>query len=316
MRDAFVAANLAGVCAVSTLYGIFFLLFCTYVYLVVRDEIRRKQRSPRARSAYRSVAFIGSILLFVNITMHWIVLVYQASMAFVYFEGENSAFFVFADMGSTPYVMVVALSAVVVVIADCLLIYRLWIIWDGSRRVIVFPILGVVAAAASIGVVIHKGAVYEYGDSASLAEVNRLLLSPYACTFVTNLYSSGFIWWKLWSSSRTAIGLEGGSVHIVTRALIVFMESAALYMTSVFVCLLAAINGSNAEDCLGEALIPLTGIAFMLINVRVKLGYSMHSPGDPVSRANPSARFGSPEAALTFTDGEGYELSEATKREG
>lgn len=71
------------------------------------------------------------------------------------------------------------------------------------------------------------------------------------------------------------------------------IEVAALYVGIIVLYFVVHLSGSPVQFFIQDAISPLSGITFMLINVRVGMGYSMHlSPARPTTSEDRMNRSG------------------------
>lgn len=82
---------------------------------------------------------------------------------------------------------------------------------------------------------------------------------------------------------------------ITQDILAIFIESAALYVVFMLIYIGVYASGAIWEVAFGEMMVPITGIAFTLINVRVNLGFmwKREEPSHSLSewRANRTGSF-------------------------
>lgn len=132
------------------------------------------------------------------------------------------------------------------------------------------------------------GVVYQLSqlDAASsvfVSDVGRWISADYSCTFVTNVYSTFGIAWKVWHVRQPGNrSYDGGNLQ---RVLAMMVESAALYTSYAIFFFVAYQVNSNIQYTAIDSLCPIAGIAFTMINVRVGLGWAQ--------RANQSSQISS-----------------------
>ncbi|THU80540.1 hypothetical protein K435DRAFT_695413, partial [Dendrothele bispora CBS 962.96] len=72
---------------------------------------------------------------------HWIVLFIRLFQAFGYIPNVNRPAMFFADLKETSMIVYGAFLALTILISDCIVLYRLWCIWNHNHLVIIFPCL-------------------------------------------------------------------------------------------------------------------------------------------------------------------------------
>ncbi|KAJ6548777.1 hypothetical protein B0H19DRAFT_855388, partial [Mycena capillaripes] len=71
---------------------------------------------------------------------HWTIVIYQAFFAFIDLGSSVAEDTFYADLAQPAEVAKSIFLFGAVLLGDALVTYRLWIIWGGNRRVIIFPI--------------------------------------------------------------------------------------------------------------------------------------------------------------------------------
>jgi len=268
-----VGMNLASISVSGLLYGIFFVLFSASTYLMARRQNRLISVHSGGRfRAFKNPFQISGILFFATITGNWVVIVYRSFEAFLYYQGGSMpAEYYIATPESE--VLKVGFMLGTVVIADAMLVYRLWVIYARNRYVILFPLF---TFAASVGLCI--AILIRLKESASLIAAARILLEGcWVCSVCTNLYCCVMIAWRLYrASSLTAQLLMQSETRSVYRALLIFIESAALFVGWEIIFMICyKFSTRGYPTFLIEDTWPIVcGIAFMLINIRVGMGYT------------------------------------------
>jgi len=96
-------------------------------------------------------------------------------------------------------------------------------------------------------------------------------------TILTNSSSSGLIAWKLWRM-KESLPLSASRQRTMSWYLGVIIEMAALYVAVTLVYFISNLTGSTIQFIFEDNMAPAAGIAFMLINVRVGMGYATQPP--------------------------------------
>jgi len=282
-----VSSNLAALSMDSLLYGVYFVLFCISTFLMVR----RQHRYVNSLPVMRNPAFVGGMFLFMVVTAHWIIVVYRSFPAFLYFDGGTDPLAYYTDLGRKSYVVATALAVIQPVIADLVLIYRLWIIWSRNPYIIVLPLL-VISAVLGCGIgAVYELVIFRVGDSIFEAILSNLITACCAMSAGNNIYCCTFIVAKLWHVHRMTRDL-GAGVDLMS-ILVVFIESAGLYVFWTVFYLIVYATGSVLEPVIGILLLPVAGIAFTLINVRIGMGYATQT--DSSSRTLSEWKIASPQ---------------------
>ncbi|KAI0923827.1 hypothetical protein AcW1_006681 [Taiwanofungus camphoratus] len=224
-----VSANLAALCVGSVLYGIFFVLAVLSIYLLVlrRREIAAKSPVASApRPIYLTPIIVAAIAISITITGHWIVTVVRLFDAFVNFDGGARPAAFYGEQSQPTQVVKTVSISITFLIADVMLIYRLWIVWGYNYLVIIFPactVLGLVAAAVGTA---HSFATCPPDTTIFTSSFKAWLTTEYVFTFTTNVYCSLFIAWRVWRAHIES--REYGATSLMGLIAII-VESAALY---------------------------------------------------------------------------------------
>ncbi|KAJ7791661.1 hypothetical protein B0H14DRAFT_3160761 [Mycena olivaceomarginata] len=131
-------------------------------------------------------------------------------------------------------------------------IYRLWIVWNKSTPVVILPLLALLGMiAGGIGV-------------------------THQLTIITNIYSTGLIAYRIHkintlASSTGLTRVNGG--EDLKSVMAILVESSALLSTWIVFEMITYATKSPLEGFVLVTLGTVSGISFMLINVRVALGW-------------------------------------------
>nr|VWP02052.1 Zn(2)-C6 fungal-type domain-containing protein [Ganoderma boninense] len=254
--------NLALTCVESALYGIFFLLATTSLSVLVA----RRWRSPNGTSTLsvggtllRSPLVIATLLLFITVS---------GSMDY---EGGRNMTGYYLLVESPPQVVAAAFVVASVIVGDIILTYRVWIVWDKKLATIIFPAL----CTCAYIVVVQLFAVFKPEESIFVSASKRRVITTAALTLSTNMYGTGCIAYRIWTTNRAMKHERAAGPGMgLSEALVIFVESAALYTSWTFFFLVSYIASSPLEAFAFHCIPAATGISFMLIIVRVGLGFS------------------------------------------
>jgi len=275
--------NLAALACESLLYGMYFVLFISSMYLLVVRSLasrkshyvsagRAKSRSALRDSVFRSTVFIAAICLFCVVTAHWITTVYRAFLAFIYFRDGDAATEFYADISQVTELIHKGLLLLSILIGDCLIIHRLWVVWERRWPVVLFPIFMLVALALCSIITVFTVSLK---DTATDFFSDPWLTTNCFITLVTNVYSTGFITYKIWNISAQPVGRIGASK--LRDFLVIVVESAALYASWVIVYTATFRAGSLVQYAVIQCAPAVVGIVNALIHTRVGLGWALET---------------------------------------
>ncbi|KAH9934353.1 uncharacterized protein B0H18DRAFT_556634 [Fomitopsis serialis] len=273
-----VSANVATIFMESFFYGIFFVLSISSIYLLTYRQKRMLQTThpihaaaPVFSALCKTPMFLGAIALSITITAHWILTCIRAFQAFVHFEDGTDPLAFYGDLKQMTEVVKTGFLMTSLVIGDAMVIYRLWIIWNRRLSIVIFP-LCTLAGLTACGVgITYQFTQYYPGENVFVSQAGRWITSDCAFTLCTNVYSTTLIAYRVWNSQRHVKAYTGANV---LSMLATFVESAALYTSWTTFFFISYQTHSNLQFTAVDTWAEMSGISFMLINVRVGLGWA------------------------------------------
>ncbi|KZT64154.1 hypothetical protein DAEQUDRAFT_741486 [Daedalea quercina L-15889] len=236
------AIQLASLCLVSVLYGIFTVLCLSSSYFLLAS---RSRQSPHERQhVLRSPIFVGNLVLFASITAHWSLTVARVLQAMFYFRHGTEADLYLNDMSQPTNIAQSAVFVFCLSVYDALMIHRVWVLWRHSKAVVIFPVCTWLAYTARVSIV-----------QVATANIASII-------------------WRVWIASRKLRAFwNDPTTHIIS----IFIESALLWIAWV-AFFLAAYEAQSCLQNIGNLAGPvIAGISLMLINARVGLGSAFDS---------------------------------------
>ncbi|KAF9477272.1 hypothetical protein BDN70DRAFT_862090 [Pholiota conissans] len=259
------AVTLVSVFVESTLYGLFIALFMASTVLIFR-----KAKSPR--NSLNKPLLFASVSMFILGTTHVGVDLRRTMDAFL----QSSDPLTFLGRVNEPiYVAKSTAYAIQTLVGDAFILYRVYLVWNGDRKV-VFPIL--ICFIASIGVGI--GALQAFARASPdapvfISDLQNWIVSFFALTLTTNFTSTSesLIAFRIWWVHRRTRGILG-SRRTILPAMVVIIESGAIYSACLVILLSLYLSGSFAQYIVLDAVTQVIGVVFSLVIVRVALGIS------------------------------------------
>ncbi|KZT02783.1 uncharacterized protein LAESUDRAFT_684617 [Laetiporus sulphureus 93-53] len=277
------SANLATAVMESLFYGIFLVLsfFSMYILQYRRSQVSSLPPNPRAtrNMVYLTPMSIAAVCLLITNTAHWIIMVYRLFQAFLYYEKGTQPVEFYKDASQPSEVTQTAVLMISLIIGDAMIIYRLWIVSGYNWYIAIFPSSTLVGLA-----VCTVGSIYELtrsraGGDIFFAPTGHWITANCVFTLCTNVYSTAMIACKIWHANKEAKRFGGSSLMGVTGILV---ESAALYTAWTILFFVTYSIQSNLQSTCSETYCAVAGIAFMLINVRVGMGWAQRAHVSPV----------------------------------
>ncbi|KAJ6509787.1 hypothetical protein DFH09DRAFT_1198640 [Mycena vulgaris] len=223
-------------------YGIYFVLFCICMYILLH----------RPSSGGNTVLLVTAIALFTFSTI-LIVLI----LVLVTAEIEELASIPSDSIQNAAYVIYAINNS----IADGLLIYRCYVVWNHDWRVIVLPVMLLIASTAC-GLDVFLDATPQFA----------VIL---ATNFLATGLTAGRIWWI---SHHSRAYLEAAAQRRYASAIALVVESGMLYSATILAFLIVISFpslSSTLEEPLLQIVTQVMGIAPTLIIVRVGLGVAV-----------------------------------------
>ncbi|KAJ7495153.1 hypothetical protein FB451DRAFT_973509, partial [Mycena latifolia] len=237
-----VSVSMATVALEGLLYGVFLVLFFTIMYLRAKRYSAAPHLSQSCRAILNPIA-LSAAAMCGTITAHWILTVDRFFLAFLYFKNGAAPLLLYADLSHPTEI-----AKTGIIVGDAVIIYRVWLIWNRNNRIVVFPILCWCAFfVCTIGVT-YQFSRYNLGDNVFLMSSGRWITSNWV--FIVTLALPGL--------SHAPM-----SAHNFWTVYVPYLFFAISYE-----------HGSNLQFFAIDLAPAVVGIANMLIQVRVGLGWS------------------------------------------
>ncbi|KAK7061997.1 hypothetical protein R3P38DRAFT_2832784 [Favolaschia claudopus] len=261
----------------SFIYGLFLSLsiFSNMLYIqrIGRSQGMRSRRMLMG-TILRKPMIIGGLLMTLLISARWILDVIDTAHGFLVSRDPE---LYFAAPLRPRAVVEVGFVPVSVLICDIMIIYRLWIVWNKSSVVVLFPMLALLGQLANGIGGTYQLAVTRPGESMYTGKLEQWLVQESVFNLGTNLYATGFIAYRI---CATSFGLSDPTITRVntgnnlSKSMAIVVESCVLLSVWIIIGIISySIKSPFHWFVLGN-IGTISGIAFMLINVRVALGWS------------------------------------------
>ncbi|KAK0488214.1 hypothetical protein EDD18DRAFT_645706 [Armillaria luteobubalina] len=202
--------------------------------------------------------------------------------------------------GSTSVILTGEVTALLsTVLADATLIWRCWIVWGRSWRVVLVPIACTTLATASRGIVAYYdtfGPLMSPQASFLQKAVNWAMLYA-SLVMATLLWCTILIIYRILRAGGTA-----GRLRVFQRVIEMLVESAALYSTMIVILLVFEARNEVAAIYIEVLASAMRGIMPTMLVGRVAAGHAR--PDDSWSEGTPrsSIRFGNYSASQNDTE--------------
>jgi len=254
-------------------YGIFTISFSLCIWVLVF-------RNGRDRPV-NLVMLIVAILLFVFASSDIAFALVQAIDGFVLYTGAGGPNQYFSTAGANWVNLArLACTGFQTGVADGLLLYRLYLVYQRAWKVMVLPVLlyigGTVCGCAVIWIEAHTGNIFQNVNIAQ--RLSSFGLACFILTLVLNLFVSSLLAYRIWATNRElrkAMNLQnpnGGSPKGFTPVMKIVVESCAIYSVSLLVQIIVYWADGYAFYIVSDIIIHIVGIVFTMLIVRVALG--------------------------------------------
>ncbi|KAG1725528.1 hypothetical protein EDB19DRAFT_1915044 [Suillus lakei] len=245
------------------LYGFSVLMFMGTVWSLTYKQ--------RIQDINRPIIVVAILLLILS-TAHIIVNIIRVEDGFVKYRdtypGGPAAFF--ADVSQETYLIKHALYVLQTLLADGVVIYRCYVVWQSVWIVVLPSMLWCsVAVTGVIGLYCASQSTIYSGDIYAQVLANWVT-AFFALTIATNLSSSGLLVYRIWSIERNASAARAtkGTMMPLMRVL---MDTAVLYSVVLFTALICFICSNNGEVVVLDMVMPIVSIAFYMVLIRIAI---------------------------------------------
>ncbi|PBK90554.1 hypothetical protein ARMGADRAFT_1111903 [Armillaria gallica] len=190
-----------------------------------------------------------------------------------------------------PILLTIGIDAILsAVLADAALIWRCWIVWGRSWRVVLVPIVCTTLAIASRGIVAYYSA---FGPIENISP--RALYLENIVNWAV-LYSSLIMATLLWCTILIiyrilSVGGAAGRMRVYQRLIEMLVESALLYSAVIVVLLVFEVRNETSGAYVEEVAIAIRAIAPTILVGRVAAGHARPDDSWSGSTTASSLRF-------------------------
>jgi len=264
MAIALDTASLIALCVESILFGLLAALVAVTIHLLFAKRRVRPLQKPIV-----VVAVSMLLLAFIHLTID----MQRILRAFT--GGDKDAVTYLNDLEKSTYVVKNAVHVMQTLLGDGFVIYRVYIVWNYKRWIVGPPLVLLVASCVTgIYTIVSEARL---APSAPVFALKNWVSTFFSITLFTNFSCTALIAYKIWSTTRqTGQLLSTSGVHSRSTfsALMIVVESGAIYSISLVTLLATFLSGSWSQYIALDAVVQIIGIVFTLIIVRIGLGLS------------------------------------------
>ncbi|KAG2008097.1 hypothetical protein CC2G_013563 [Coprinopsis cinerea AmutBmut pab1-1] len=269
----------------SLLVGIFIILTSASLYLWFGRARRNATTTSRSTLRAGCLTFcrwirnplvFGSIVLFVIVLAHWAGTTTRLMIAISILNENRSPLMFYTNLAHPTSVLLCLLVAISAPVVDSLLIWRLWVVSGRSKILILPPILAVATFLAD-GLRVTVWFTNAHGKSIFDPEIKYWILANIVLTALSNLYCSVGLMYHIYriSTEMSKAYTEDSSLPPTRSILNIIIESATIHTAWSILTLVSYITQNNIAIMTLDMGPVVASIAFMLINVRVGLGWDI-----------------------------------------
>jgi len=168
-----------------------------------------------------------------------------------------------------------ALYATNNIVADGLVIYRCYIVWGNKVKVIIVPLIMLLATTICAYAAVYNFSKITPGENVFATNIAEWGTALFSLSLATNILVTSLIAGRIyWISRKTKRLLGSKHSQKYQNAVAIIVESGAIYSVSLMTLLILYCLKTNAQYIVYDALAQIMGIVPTLIIVRVGLGVS------------------------------------------
>ncbi|KAJ7479222.1 hypothetical protein FB451DRAFT_175130 [Mycena latifolia] len=281
-------ARLIALFVSCVLYGILLTTFVPCIRSLLFSTSQKFRFKPR--SEIKFPILVVTILMFVISTFGAILSMVDVIDAFVDYKGPGGALEFYHEVNAGwKHWMLAIEDTVQVILGDALLIYRCYVIYNRSWRVIALPAASWLAMGALSITSSYLEATLPGAKRLNDPAIVPLLSATLVLTFTTSIITTYLIVRRLWTVESHTDLRPGGALqpHFLSRVGMMFFETGMIYLLSVVASLGVYLSGSNLEYVASLAIIHIIPLTCNLLLIRVE---GIRRPAVQVSTAAPSQR--------------------------
>ncbi|KAJ7052954.1 hypothetical protein C8F01DRAFT_1032778 [Mycena amicta] len=262
--------------------GLFTILFAATVHTILLKETHKRN----------NLLLPTLCIIWVLSLAHWIIDIVRAFQGFL--DTPAGALAYYADVADPLETAKTAVYVTVTQTGDFFMIYRCFIVWNRKWRVVLLPMLmwgGTAVTGYGVTYLLGKAA----GNGIFFAQLQPWITSFFSMSLSINLICTALIAFKI-LITRMALQKDHPGNSRVYSALIIFLESAAFYSTSLLILLIVYVLNSNAQYVMLDVTTSLIGVTFSLIILRLAVNEPAIS-----TTGTTGVIFRSPRRMATFT---------------
>lgn len=150
-------------------------------------------------------------------------------------------------------------------------IYRTFILYHRCWKIVVVPtfflVFNIVAEVVIVTLYIRANPntmVFDHG-------LSNWITAFFSVNVFINILTTSLMGYRIWSTQHDSVRYNAGNGKLLTSILRIFLESAALQMIAQIILLILYTREDNGQNILLQSAVPIVGITFNVIAIRIRL---------------------------------------------
>lgn len=258
-------ASLVSLWMETLFYGGYAVLYFICMYILLYS--RRRQTSMNKAMVFTATA------MFLLSTAHIVIGLVRALKAFV--DSSDGALEYYSEIWNWLSIFKQALYATNNILADGLVVYRCYIVWNYDYKIITVPIIMLLSTTVCAYLAVYNFSQVHPGDNVFSSNIAGWGTALFSLSLATNIIVTTLIASRIWWISREAASNFGRRYGMrYNQAFAIVIESGAIYSLSLCTLLILYCQRTNAQYIAYDSLAQIMGIVPTMIIVRVGLGIS------------------------------------------
>jgi len=200
-------------------YGVYLVVFATAVYF----------RKRATKGLTPSLVIVVAFLMFAICTAHIAINLRRLIEGFILTQTKPQTLAYFYQFNDPLNVAKQFLWIFNNILADCVLVWRLWVVWNGNLYVCIGPIILLLGTTGFGLATAESFAIVKKGDTIFIKKLSERALGQYSLTLANNLIITGLIAGRVWYLTRNIRGLAMPVQKRYSRVILMIVESGMVY---------------------------------------------------------------------------------------
>ncbi|KAH8829598.1 hypothetical protein DL96DRAFT_1065550 [Flagelloscypha sp. PMI_526] len=260
------------------LHAFLFGIFLVLAVLSSTILLLRGSKTGRQGSLWLHPLFVGGIILTVLVTAHW-VLSLDRALAAALSESPTSFYRVHDPQG----VILLALCWLSAMLCDLMVMYRLWVIYSRTPKVMIFPFCTISVLLVTASFIFYELARLKPDEGLYKPSLARWYIADGSFSFCTNVYCTILIAWKVWRTVPR-VGQRGvAESRLLKTVLPIISQSTILYTGITAIYYIGYFAHLSIQWPILYIWPPVAGISFMLISTHIAMSWAVRSSPERIA---------------------------------